>query len=390
MPGSKRERSPGKWTLTVTIGTDYRGKQRRFNKTFHGTAAAAEKALAVFYAECLNGFIQQSSTMTIEQMVTSYINDRPKGSLKQNTIDNYIQCRDVWIAPFIGSLLVRKATPRMLQSWIVDLSQQVSPKTIINTSSLLSAAFDRIIRLGELANNPCKRLVLPKVKKKEAEYMNEKEVRAFLAALEEMPEYEIPFKVLFEIALFCGLRKGELLGLDWRDVDMAKCTVTVRQTRYWDKGQHGMRVDTPKTAKSFRTVSFPPEIKEDIKQLRSWYTEQKKLLGSEWISSPAVFRTPFGAPMNDYSPLKVLHALQERHDLKKVTLHQLRHTNVSIMISMGLDIKTIQARGGYSNASTPLNIYGHIYRNQDSEVACKIYDITTGKEQECDKRATNA
>ena len=106
MPGSKRERSPGKWTLTVTLGTDYTGKKRRFNKTFHGTAAQAEKALAIFYAECLSGSNQQQSSLTITQMVRSYIDDRPTDSLKANTIENYNQCLNVWIEPYIGNLLI--------------------------------------------------------------------------------------------------------------------------------------------------------------------------------------------------------------------------------------------------------------------------------------------
>lgn len=395
MPGTKRERSPGKWTLTVTLGTDYKGKKRRFNKTFHGSSAEADKELALFYADCIRGSVRQASNMTVDQMVESYINDRPKGSLKKNTLSNYEQSKDIWISPFIGSLQIRKVSARILQEWVIDLSRQVSPKSVSNAVSLLSSSFTRMMRLGEIADNPCKRLVLPKLEKKEADYLDENEVKRFLAVLQTMDGDDLPYKLLFELALFCGLRKGELLGLDWQDIDLINCTVTVRQTRYLDRENHCMRVDTPKTSKSRRKVSFPPEIRTDFIRLRSFYSERQLLLDSrdnktEWTDSPAVFRSPFGKPMYAEQPLKILHDLQRDHGLKRVTLHQLRHTNVSIMISMGLDIKTIQSRGGYSNANTPLNIYGHIFRDQDADVAGKIYDISTGKERTDDKRTTIA
>lgn len=377
MPGSKRERSPGKWTLTVTLGFDYTGKKIRFNKTFHGTAAEAEKALALFYADCERGLVSQASIVTIDQMVTDYIETRPKDSLKENTVNGYKASQRNWISPYIGHLHVNKVRQKQLQEWIDDLSKNYSPKTVKNARSLLSAAFGRLLQYGEIHKNPCEHLIMPKLRRSEAKYYSKEETAAFIKALGQLPSDKIVDKVLFELALFCGLRKGEILGLDWQDVDLVNCTVKIRQTRYTKKKAH-MREDTPKTEKSQRTVGFPVAMKKDFVSLASFYSERKLLLQAEWIDSPAVIRGEFGDPLYGGLPLRHLNAFQKKYGLKKITLHQLRHTNVSAMISLGLDIKTIQERGGYSNASTPLEIYGHLFNEQDQKVTADIYDQMTG------------
>lgn len=378
MPGSKRERSPGKWTLTVTLGTDYRGKQRRFNKTFHGSAAEAEKALAIFYAECVAGNSMQAGQLSISQIVKDYIYSRPKNSLKKNTISNYERALANQIEPFIGSLTAQRTSARKLQDWINDISAKWSPKTVLNAKSLLSSSYERLVRMGELSENPCHRLLLPKKEHKEAEFLDEKESREFIKVVMDLSGEWLPYKLAFEIAIFCGLRSGEILGLDWQDVDLINCTLTVRQTRYPETGA-SPRLDTPKNVKSRRTIGFPVELKKDFIALASFYSERKILLRSEWIDSPAVIRGTWGQPLCQSMLIKKLHDLQNKHNLKKITMHQLRHTNISIMISIGLDLKTIQERGGYSNASTPLNIYGHLFRNKDPQIAGKIYDITSSK-----------
>ena len=383
MPGSKRERSPGKWTLTVTIGTDYRGKQRRFNKTFHGSAAEAEKALAVFYAECVGGCYSRGSDQIISDMVSDYIHDRPAGSLKQNTIAGYEQHQRSWIDPFIGNLRASKATAKKLQDWVNDLSQFLSPKSVRNAVGLLSASFERYIKLDVLSINPCENIVLPKKNHAEAQFYDEDEVLLFLDALDQLDGPDLVYKVLFELALFCGFRKSELLGIELQDLDLTHCRIKIRQTRYRADGG-GSRLDTPKTNKSVRDVAFPEIVKKDIVKLIAYYSEQALMLRDEWHASTALFRGTFGRPIGTTQPLKKLHALQDKCGLKRITLHQLRHTNVSIMISMGLDLKTIQERGGYSNSSTPLNIYGHLFRNQDSQIAENLYNLATKT-----KNATN-
>lgn len=376
MPGSKQKRKGDGWMLSVEIGADYRGKRRRFNKMFHGTEKAAEKALAAFYTDCMRGDTDVSGSGAIRQMVESYINDRPTGSIKANTIKGYTSTAEHWIYPYIGDLKISKATPRKLQGWIDDLSDKYAPKTVKNAVSLLRSSFQRMVKFGELSSNPCSLLTLPKPEHKEAEYYDQQEVTTFIQALSTMEGDQLPNKVAFELALFCGLRKGEILGLDWNDIDLTEHTLTVRQTRYEQKGAQ-MQVDTPKTAKSRRTVTWPPEIRPDLVSLKRLYSEKKLLLGSEWNESPALIRGLFGKPVYGSELLKALHRLQHENNLKQITLHQLRHTNVSIMISLGLDIKTIQARGGYSTASTPLEIYGHLFEKHDKEIAKDIYKSAT-------------
>lgn len=373
MAGTKRERSPGKWELTVTLGSDYKGKKKRFYKTVRGTEADAERELVLFYADCLRGNFTPGTEQTIEQAVQSYISERPKGSLKANTLRGYQQSLDLRISPYIGNMKLTKATPRALQGWVDDISSQYSPKTVHNAMGLLHAAFERLVRFGELDNNPCDRLVAPKKVHKEADYYTKEETALFIDALGKMPREKIVDKVAFELALFCGLRRGEILGLDWEDIDMSKHTLTVRQTRY--EGNNGLkREDTPKTEKSRRTLYFPKEMRADLVTLAAVYSERKLLFGSEWFDSPALIRGVHGRPLSGTDLLEHLYKFQSEHGLRRITLHQLRHTNVSAMIALGLPIKTIQEQGGWSTPAMIFNVYGHQFEERDERIASDIYN----------------
>ena len=373
MAGSKRERAPGKWTLTVTIGSDYKGKKKRFYKTVYGTEREAERELTLFYADCLRGNAAPGKGETIEQMVQSYINDRPDGSIKSNTIRGYNQSLKCRIAPYIGNMRLSKATPRVLQGWVDDISKKYAPKTVHNDMGLLHAAFERLVKFGELDSNPCDRLTAPKPEHKEANFYTKEETAQFIAILQNLPREQIVDKVAFELALFCGLRRGEILGLDWQDVNLTNYTISVRQTRY--EGNKGLkRVDTPKTEKSRRTLSFPKDMRADFVTLAALYSERKIVLGKDWYDSPALIRGVYGRPLSGTDLLAHLYKLQDKHGMRRITLHQLRHTNVSAMIALGLDIKTIQERGGYSNASTPLEIYGHLFKDKDEQIAAELYE----------------
>ena len=371
MAGNKRERAPGVWQLTVTLGSDYRGQPRRFYKTVRGTEKEAERELALFYADCIRGNTAPGTEQTVEQMVRGYIEERPRGSLKENTLKGYRNILKYRISPYIGDLRLTRATPRTLQGWVDDLSEQYHPKSVRNAVGLLSASFERLIRFGEMDKNPCSALRMPKNPKPEAKFYTSEETALFLSALQALPREHIVDKVAFELALLCGLRRGEILGLDREDVDLTNYTITVRQTRY--EGNKGLkRVDTPKTDKSRRTLSFPKPMRSDFVTLFGFYSERKLMLGADWYDSPAVIRGVHGRPLSGADLLEHLYRFEDEAGLKRVTLHQLRHTNVSAMISLGLDIKVIQERGGWSNASTPMEIYGHLFKEQDEQVASDI------------------
>ena len=371
MAGSKRERAPGVWQLTVTLGSDYKGQPRRFYKTVRGTEKEAERELALFYADCIRGNTARGTEQTVEHMVRGYIEERPKGSLKENTLKGYRDILTCRIAPYIGDLRLTRATPRTLQGWVDDLADRYHPKSVRNAVGLLSASFERLIRFGEMDKNPCAALRMPKNPKPEAKFYTAEETALFLSALQTLPRERIVDKVAFELALLCGLRRGEILGLDREDVDLTNYTITVRQTRY--EGNGGLkRVDTPKTEKSRRTLSFPKPMRSDFVTLFGFYSERKLMLGADWYDSPAVIRGVHGRPLSGADLLEHLYRFEAEAGLKRVSLHQLRHTNVSAMIALGLDIKVIQERGGWSNASTPMEIYGHLFKEQDEQVASDI------------------
>lgn len=216
--------------------------------------------------------------------------------------------------------------------------------------------------------NPCN-VAAPKKPASHIQYLDDEQARRFLAALEDEP---LEDRVLFTLALLTGYRRGELLGLEWPDVDFESGVVTIRRTSQYTK-EKGVYTDTPKTASSARSTKISPSL---VELLRRYKLEQATarlgrgdLWASEWIDHPRLFTNLDGTPMQPTTTEKRLKAILERAGLPPVSLHSLRHTNATLLISGGVDVRTVAARLGHSQTSTTLNIYAETIRSAEAAAA---------------------
>ena len=179
-----------------------------------------------------------------------------------------------------------------------------------------------------------------------------------------------------------GYRRGELLGLEWPDVDLEAGVITVRRTSQYTNDR-GTYTDTPKTASSARSTKISPSL---VELLRSYKVaqatarlERGDLRASDWTEHPRLFTGLDGSPMQPNMPGKRLHKILERAGLPQVTLHSLRHTNASLLITSGVDVRTVAARLGHSQTSTTLNIYAETIKNAEAAAAQALNDILLKK-----------
>ena len=369
MPGTKRKGKGDAWYLEVTIGTDFTGKPIRYNRTFHGSEKQAEKALAIFYADCCAGKVHKESSMKISELCETYKTEYVDRFLKKSTQSGVNAVIKIWINPLLGKKKISKLTRLDVQKFINHLiDKELSPKTIRNYYSVLRGMMDFAIGMDLIVDTPCQHITLPKKKKVEAQYYSEEDVTVLLKALDTLPDAELQYKIAIYIILFGGLRKGEVSGLNWEDINFEKHKIEICRTRYINPGG-GIYEDTPKTLESNRFVSLPKEIFDMFKLLKAQQLEKKLQLQNKYIDSTAILQGEFGGALRPQVLQRWFTRFREKNNLKYIGLHGLRHTHASMLAYMGADKMQISKRLGHSQLSTTLNIYTHLFEQTDADIA---------------------
>lgn len=173
------------------------------------------------------------------------------------------------------------------------------------------------------------------------------------------------------------VRRGELTGLTWNDIDFKNSQISINKQRHYVVG-YGTIKDKPKTEAGVRTVTASKTVMNLLKQYRNQQLEQKLKLGTAWQNEPYVFVLDDGTPISPNLPYKWFVNFLERHNLPKITFHQLRHTNASILIASGEDVVTVSGRLGHSDKSITLNTYSHIIQSREMQVANKMDEFYAG------------
>ena len=379
------------YQIRVSCGYDILGNQVIQNKTWtpdkNMSPKQIEKELnrqAILFQEaCNNGY--KNTAVKFQDFAQEWFKVYAETKLKTQTIRNYHNCeKKVYKA--IGHLRMDKINPRTIQSFIVDLAGEkrydlkgrelppYSPKTVRNYISFISTIFDYAIKMQMLSDNPCKNVVMPSKKTKERKLYTLEEVQKMLELFEEESEANYKYTIFFTLAAFTGLRRGELLGLEWKDIDWENELVKVVRTSEYTK-EKGIYTDTPKTESSKRFIKLPPELMQKLKDFKAWQDGYKAKLGTKWIECDRLFTKTDGTPMGMRQAYKFFERFCAKTGMRFVNIHSFRHFNASVLISNGVDVKTVQGCLGHSCATTTLNIYAHSFqeaqaRAMDSVASC--------------------
>ena len=235
---------------------------------------------------------------------------------------------------------------------------KLSPKSIKHYLSFVSSVMDYAIRFGMVTNNPCKRVIIPSGgQQPEQKCYTLEEAQRFLDSLERAPS---KYRAFFVLAIYGGLRRGELLGLEWRDIDFDTQVIKVRRTSQYLKGR-GTYTDATKTEKSQRTLKLPAAVFDVLRQHRAEQAKERLIQGDRWIDSGRLFTTLDGAPMHPNTPYHWLLEFCKDTGQRFLGIHAFRHLNASLLINCGVDVKTVSASLGHSQVTTTLNIYAHTF-----------------------------
>lgn len=251
----------------------------------------------------------------------------------------------------------------------------LSGKTLLHYHQFLSAMLETAVQWQYIPANPCARVKPPKAPQAETAYLDEMQAAQLIAALDgEPPQYRTAILLL----LNTGLRRGELCGLEWADVDFTRGTLSIQRNLLYLPGK-GLYTDTPKTKSSARTIRLPSPCIPLLEQHRAWQEEYRASLGDQWIESGRLFTSADGSPIHPDTLTSWFSGFIKRHNLPKVTLHGLRHTNASLLIAAGTNIRTVSSRLGHSQTSTTTNIYAHAIQSADAAAAEALESILFSK-----------
>lgn len=235
--------------------------------------------------------------------------------------------------------------------------RKLSAKTIRGYHGFLSTVFSYAVKIGEIAVNPCNNCTLPKVNAIEHKILTIEETQKFLQLLDE--HAELKYRAFFNLAIYGGFRRGEILALTWKDIDFENNVVHINRAVHWNKSK-GYYYTDPKTAKSKRTVRISDRVLLILKQLKNEQLSAALNYGDYWNNiQDLLFTTDKGAQMSMSTPYTFLKKFCEQYDLPRVSVHSMRHLNATLLINSGANPKTVQALLGHSTAVTTMSIYAH-------------------------------
>ena len=386
------------YRIRVSAGYDSSGKQIMKSTTWKPAPGMTPKQIqkeldrqAVLFEEKVKSGRCMDGNIRFQDFAERWFEDYGKEHLRERTYLRYVDLSERTYQA-IGHIRLDKLQPHHLLDFYKQLGEPgvnqrigggLSPKTIKHYHTFISSVMERAVKWGIVSENPCRRVDAPKADRKQVAYMDDEQARAFLVALADEP---LDYQAIFTTLLLTGMRRGELLGLEWPDVDFDKGVIHIRRTSQYGGKEKGVFTDTTKTEQSMRSISVPAELLDLLRQYRAWQNERRLLLGDawddEWTKHPRLFTSSIGAPMHPDLPYNMLHKMLKRHGMPPVSLHSLRHTNATVMIGKGADVRTVSGRLGHSQTSTTLNIYAEFLQSSDRAASEGVADALIRRKTE--------
>ncbi len=362
--GNIRKRKDGRWEGRYTAGHDPETGKQIFKNVLGKTQAEVKEKLKKALEEVKKIDFTRTGKYTVEMWMDEWFENVCKIKVRASSHQTYRGYIDHHIAPYIGDISLEKLSTMDLQKLYRKLmtkgrverieaekqSKGLSAKTVRNINQVISSAMDFAVAQKIMSVNPCKAVALPKVEHKEMKTIPAEQLEAFLREAKETGVYE-----MYYIELSTGLRRGELLGLKWQDIDWKNGIIKVkRQVARVD----GEIVEAPlKTKNSNRAVTISQQAIEVLKT-------QKAKTDDEYV-----FPSPNGGPISPDSVNNMLKRVLARAGIPKVRFHDLRHTFATIALQNGVDIKTVSGMLGHFSAGFTLDTYAHVTTSAQKEAA---------------------
>ena len=353
MRGSIIKRSKGSWTIIINLGRDpTTGKRKQQWVTVRGTKKQAETRLAELLNQMDTGGFIKPTKETFGSFLQRYLDDYISTQIRATTLEAYQQ-RGKHLIDGLGHIPVSELREEHIHKYYREKSKTLSPGTLIKHHNLLRSALSQGVIWRTLTRNVAEAVKPPKVSRKEMRALTGPEVHRMLEACEDTAWHSI-----FHTLTWTGLRRSELLGLRWKDVDLILASLRVVQSvQRLNTGE--FIVQEPKTASGRRTIALSPASCLVLREHREKQEADATLLGRQLAEDDLVFSHPDGSPRDPSTLTLAFRRLTRRVGLDGVRLHDLRHTMASLYLEQGVNPKTVAERLGHASVTITLDLYSH-------------------------------
>lgn len=372
LPKNAKGRYP-KERMTYTIEGKYTPKQLKEHLSHE---------YLKFKSLVLSGNYIRPQEMTFAEFVEEW-DTKYAAKLAATTYGNHQRKLDLHLLPVLGHMEMKQINEFILMTTLDGLERKdgidgnLSYHSKQDIYRTLKSIFKYAVRWKVLLHNPMDGVEMPKPTDTDDEAVDlqvydEEEIAALMHILQsEQPHW----RIMFTLALAAGLRRGELLGLEWSSVDFSQNQIDIRTTIVLTK--KGPIVKKTKTKSSKRTVTLPLSMMEELLLYKEWQEIEKADAGDTWVEKEYdwVFCQRNGKHMYPSSPTNRWGKMLEKHEFRYIRLHDLRHTSASLLIAQGVHAKIISERLGHSDISVTMNTYGHAFKSADRAAADKLESI---------------
>lgn len=375
MKGYIEERSPGTWRIHVHLGYDQAGTRRRKVVTVKGTKKDAEKKLAELVHAAHQGTLTPPTSHTVESYLAYWLEHFARHK-SARTYENYSEyCRN-YLVPGLGSIPLDRLRPadiqglytRLLVSGGTKHGQGLSSTTVANAHRVFKGALRRAVQWQIIAKNPAEAVTPPSPAERPPKVLSAEQVAQVLDAA--TPHL---YRAVL-IAACCGLRRGELCGLRWGDVNFKRSLISVQQTLVRVRpGTYEFKA--PKTRAGKRTVVMPQILAQALTAAREDLEETRERLGTSYNPQDLVICRPDGRPVDPATLYSTFQKLLVRLNLPRVAIHDLRHSHATMLLEAGVHPKVVADRLGHEDPSITLRVYSHVSESIQREAADRTDDV---------------
>ena len=352
------------WQAIVEKGRDGSGKRQQVFRDAP-TKKEARQILQKLLRELDDGSFVEPSATTLAEYLPTWLEDIARHRITRRTYDRYECIVRLQLIPALGGVKLTSLRPDQVQACYSHLVDEgLSASTIQKVHAVLHSSLKHAMRMRMIARNPSDDMALPKIRRREMTALSDEQIGKLLEAAEGT-SVAVPLLCLLTL----GVRRGELLGLTWPDIDFEQGQIAVRRTL--EESSAGVHLKEPKTARASRTMALPQVTAQALREHRKAQLEMRLRVGPGFNAGELVFPGADGEPWWGSNFARACRRVFDKAGLK-CRIHDLRHTNASMLLRQGVHPKVVQERLGHANVGITLDVYSHVSPYMQSDAADKI------------------
>jgi integrase len=374
MKGHIRERGKNSWAIILDVGRDPEtGKRQQKWHTVHGAKRDAQREMARLLTELASGSYIEPSKFLLRHYLGRWLSDYAKHNISAKTFERYSEIIRCHLVPALGHHAIAALKPLHIQNSYSKALESgrrrnhsgLSARTVLHHHRILRQALQQAVRWQLLARNPADAVEPPRPVRKEMRALDEDETARLLEAASR-GRLHLPIL----LAVTTGLRRGEILALRWRDIDLESGTLAVRQSL--EETKSGLFFKEPKTQKSRRVIALPELAIDALKRHRVEQAKFRLMLGPAYQVNDLVCCQADGQPFKPRNITNSFWELANRILMRGLRFHDLRHSHATLLLKRGVLPKVVSERLGHSTIGITLDVYSHVMPGMQEEAARKV------------------